>query len=461
MIMVAFLQASGTTYLPSSEIASSSDLILIVQTESPFYGSGEVVKIRGNLTDTNGTAIQGAKIAVEVRNPRNNTILLDIVFTSIDGKFVDSFRLDKNALLGDYYVYGTANAIGYPATTSQTTFMVVTGGWELDFAASTRHPIVDFAVYNGSLFAAADNKLYMKEGSSWNVIDAPTFVTSLEPYGDKLVVGGQRGLYCYDGALFDLIFPVPTYIKSLGVYNNRLYAGTMLDNPPKLCYCNGSADNPSDWYVDTDFSAILNFSRAFGSIDSYAVYDGNMYVASGDTVYCFDGTGWSVALSYEYAYAFLDMQVFNGKLYLATRDLNRIPLYVGGTGFSGVIIGFDGENWTTVLGHDYWIYSLEEYDGKLYAGTANRIYTFNGTVWDVSFYSADGAYYAISMMNYDGKIYAGMGNGYIFVDPVPPKTNPETVTVPEFPVATVLAVFMVLTMLAAALTREKRTKRFC
>jgi uncharacterized repeat protein (TIGR01451 family) len=126
MIVVAFLQASGTTYLPSSRTASSFDLILIVQTESPFYGSGEVVEIRGNLTDTNATAIQSARIAIEVRNPHNNTIFLDIVFTSTEGTFKDSFRLDKNAILGDYYVYGTANAIGYPATTSQTTFMVVT-----------------------------------------------------------------------------------------------------------------------------------------------------------------------------------------------------------------------------------------------------------------------------------------------------------------------------------------------
>jgi uncharacterized repeat protein (TIGR01451 family) len=126
MIVVVFLQAFGTTCSTSSVVASSSALVLIVQTESPFYGFGEVVKIRGNLTDTNGTAIQGARIAVEVRNPRNNTIFIDIVFTSIIGTFEDSFRLDKNAVLGDYYVYGTANAIGYPATTDQTAFMVVT-----------------------------------------------------------------------------------------------------------------------------------------------------------------------------------------------------------------------------------------------------------------------------------------------------------------------------------------------
>jgi len=227
-----------------------------------------------------------------------------------------------------------------------------------------------------------------------------------------------------------------------------------------LYYCNGSGDNPSDWYVDTKFWEVLNFSGPFGSIDSFAVYSGKMYVASGNTVYSFDGTSWSAALSYEYAYAFLDMQVYNDKLYLATRDQNRIPLYLSGTGFSGVIIEFDGENWTTVLGHDYWIYSLEEYDGKLYVGTANRIYTYNGTVWDVSFYSAEGAYYAISMITYDGKIYAGMGNGYIFADPAPPKPNPETTIVPEFSPATFLTVFITLTIPAAVLIKKKRTRRF-
>jgi parallel beta-helix repeat protein len=335
-------------------------------------------------------------------------------------------------------------------------------GWKLDFMAPSRHPIVDFAIYNGSLYAAADNKLYVKEGSSWNVIDAPTFVTSLEPYGDKLVVGGQGGLYCYDGTPFNLIFSVPTYIKVLGVYDNRLYAGTMLDNPPRLYYCNGSVDNPSDWYVDTDFSAILGFSGAFGSIDSFSVYDNVMYLSSAGKLYSFNGTDWSIAASYDDVYAFLDMQVYNGKLYLAARDQGwRKPMYLGGSGFSGRVIEFDGASWTTVLDHDYWIYSLGVYDDKLYAGTANKILTYNGTSWEVSFNATEGAYYAISMINYDSKIYAGMGNGCIFADPAPLKAEHETIVVPEFSSTTILAVFTAVTMLAAALTRKKRTKRFC
>jgi hypothetical protein len=331
-------------------------------------------------------------------------------------------------------------------------------GWKLDFMAPSRHPIVDFAIYNGSLYAAADNKLYVKEGSSWNVIDAPTFVTSLEPYGDKLVVGGQGGLYCYDGTPFNLIFSVPTYIKVLGVYDNRLYAGTMLDNPPRLYYCNGSVDNPSDWYVDTDFSAILGFSGAFGSIDSFSVYDNVMYLSSAGKLYSFNGTDWSIAASYDDVYAFLDMQVYNGKLYLATRDQGwRKPMYLGGSGFSGRVIEFDGASWTTVLDHDYWIYSLGVYDDKLYAGTANKILTYNGTSWEASFNATEGAYYAISMITYDGKIYVGMGNGYIFADPAPLKAEHETIVVPEFSSFLVLPLFMLVTLLAVIVYRRKHS----
>jgi hypothetical protein len=286
-------------------------------------------------------------------------------------------------------------------------------------------------------------------------------VTSLEPYGGKLVVGGQGGLYCYNGTSFGLIFSVPTYIKVLGVYDSTLYAGTFLDKPPALYYCNGPPENTANWHIDTVFSTILNFSGAFGSIDSLAVYNSVMYVGSGGKLCSLDGLDWSIATGFDDVSAFLDVQVYNGKLYVATRDQGwRKPFYQGGTGFSGRVIEFDGENWTVVFDHDYWIYSLGVYDGKLYAGTANKILTYNGTDWETSFNATEGAYYAISMIIYDGKIYAGMGNGYIFADPALPKTNPETVTVPEFPPTAIPAVLMALTVLAAALTRKNRTKRF-
>jgi len=370
-----------------------------------------------------------------------------------------------NSLTGNYAISAYVWPVPGETNTVDNTFVdgwvvVTSHGWELDFAASTRHPIVDFAVYIGSLYAAADNKLYVKDGSSWNVVDAPTFVTSLEPYGGKLVVGGQGGLYCFDGTSFNMVFSVPTYIKVLGVYNNTLYAGTFLDKPPALYYCNGSPDNPSNWHADNGFSTILNFSGPFGSIDSFAVYDNAMFVSSGGTVYSYNGTEWSIAASYDDVYAFVDMQVYNGRLYLATRDQGwRKPMYLGGSGFSGRVIEFDGTSWTTVFDHDYWIFSLETYDNKLFVGTANKIYTYDGTNWNTSFSTGEGAYYAVSLITFNDKIYVGMGNGYIFADPVPETvTSPElppTATVPEFQSATSLLFLMVSSLIAIVFSRRR------
>jgi len=360
---------------------------------------------------------------------------------------------------GNYSLRGTTVSWTEPVDSIWVTF--TPPAWIEEYFGAGGYPIVDFAALNGELYAAASSTLYVHDGASWSTVNAPCYVTSLEPYQSKLIVGGQGGLYSFNGTAFDLVFPVTTYIKPLGVYNNTLYAGTFLDNPPTLYYCNGSADNPDNWHIDTGFSAILNFSGPFGSIDSFAEYNGILYITSGGTIYSFNGTDWNIANTFDDVYGFSCMKAYNSKLYLATRDQGwRKPLYQGGTGFSGRVIEFDGENWTTVLDHDYWVYSLEVYDNKLYAGTANKIFTYNGTSWETSFNATEGAYYAISMIIYDGKIYAGMGNGYIFADPAPAKTNPETIVVPEFPPTTILAVFMALTMLATALTRKNRTKRF-
>ena len=134
-------------------------------------------------------------------------------------------------------------------------------------------------------------------------------------------------------------------------------------------------------------------------------------------------------------------------------------MYLGGSGFSGRVIEFDGTSWTTVFDHDYWIFSLETYDNKLFVGTANKIYTYDGTNWNTSFSTGEGAYYAVSLITFNDKIYVGMGNGYIFADPVPETvTSPElppTATVPEFQSATSLLFLMVSSLIAIVFSRRR------
>lgn len=329
--------------------------------------------------------------------------------------------------------------------------------WTTIFTQLSGHPIVDLAFYNGNLHALSDNVLCVYDDYNWSIIDAPTYAFSLEPYEDKLIVGGKGGLYFYNGTIFTLIFTVSRYIKPLGVYNNILYAGTILDNPPTLYYCNGSVNNPDNWHVDNIFLSMLNFSGPFGSIESFATYNNNMYVSCGSTVYSFNGTVWDIAKTYGDAYAFLDMEVYNDKLYLATRDsATRCPTYQGGSGFCGRVIEFDGNDWTVIFNHTYWIFSLETFDSKLYAGTTGKIYAFDGLNWSVSLNITGGAYYAISLTTYNNSIYAGMGNGCIFADPLYETKENETVAVPELPSFIILPLLLLATFVVVLIKKKKR-----
>lgn len=410
---------------------------------------------------------------INLLSPQNKTYYSDIVpltFEITEPASWIGYSLDNQlnvTIIGNTFIDvedGTHQIIVYAddisgnTGSSQIVYFTVNSSfydpWETSFIGLGGFPIVDFAFCNEKLYAASDNTLYVYNGSNWSIIDAPTYVTSLMCYEDKLIVGGKDGLYSYNGTAFTLILPVSGYIKALGIYNNTLYAGTVLDKPPTLYYCNSSAEVPDNWHIDTDFSTILNFSGSFGSIDSFAVYNNKMYISSGGTVYFYNGTDWGIAKTYNDVCVYLDMKTYKGKLYLATRDQAwRKPYYQERSGFSGRVIEFDGNNWTTVFDYDYWIYSLGTYYDKLYVGTANKIYTYNGTDWSISFNAVEGAYYALSFITFDDKIYVGMGNGYIFADPSSDPMNAESVTIPEFSQSLMLLLTLTFASLAVVIRK--------
>ena len=486
---VAYSADGGDVWIPL--VLDITEKMYVWNTNHMEAGTNYLAKViatdgvnTGEAISSTFTLLDLTPPSIGIFSPQNKTYfngLIPLTFetnelTSWVGYSVDNqanITLNSNTIIsledGAHQIILYANDTSGNIGASESVYFEVNSSlynpWKSSFIGVGGYPIADLAIYDGRLYAAADNRLYEYDGVSWNIIDAWTFVTSLVSYQDRLIIGGEGGLYSYDGSTPKLIFSVSAYVKALGVYNNVLYAGTLLDKPPKLYYCNGTVENPSNWHIDTDFSAILNFSGPFGSIDSFEEYNGNMYVTSGGKIYCFNGTSWSIAKTYDDVYAYLDMKAHSGKLYLATRDQGwRKPLYLGGSGFSGRVIEFDGENWTTILDHDYWMYSLETYDNKLYAGTANKILIYNGTDWSTSFNASEGAYYAISFAVFDGKIYVGMGNGYIFADPVdetavPSESLPST-TIPEFPPTTFMAFFIILSLPSVFFVKRRSCKRF-
>jgi hypothetical protein len=154
------------------------------------------------------------------------------------------------------------------------------------------------------------------------------------------------------------------------------------------------------------------------------VYNGKMYLNVAGILFVYNGS-WSILNQNTETYSVSGMKVYNSKLYLATRDSNlRCPMYEGYSGFCGRVIEYDGTNWNTVFDHTgsntregYWMFSLEVYNSRLYAGTANRIYMFSdGTNWELTYNSASGAEYALDLKTWNNRIYVGFGNGVVAKD---------------------------------------------
>jgi len=291
--------------------------------------------------------------------------------------------------------------------------------WDVSFVGYGSYPVTDLVEYDGNLYSVSNGKLYMLSVGGWKVIEAPGYVSSLGIYNETLYVSGKNWLYSFNGTGFTRVISMPGYVKVLDVYNSSVYVGAVLSNASILYYCSGSCENGSNWHLDTEFSSVASCSGVFCSVGASAVYENRLYVTLNNAVYSFNGTGWKLVKVFDDVSSFLDMEVYDGKLYLATRDQNsRCPLYLGGSGFCGRVLAFDGQNWTAVFDHDYWIYSLTAFNGSLYAGTANKIYVQDEAAWKVSFNTPSQAYYAITLISFNNRLYAGTGNGYIIKTPV-------------------------------------------
>jgi len=311
-----------------------------------------------------------------------------------------------------------------------------------------------------------------------------TFILNLEPY-QPIPNGKIAFLVYFEGIGRRWVetttdeWLADTWYHLAGVYDGsqlKIYVNGILQNSIEVSSNLHSESYPlaigsytlgTQWFFNgvVDEVKVYNQTRTVEEIwKDYTAQCNVAYVTSGGSVYGFNGTDWDIVKTYEDVYAYLSAQVYEGKLYFATRDQGwRKPMYLGGSGFSGRVIEFDGENWTTILDHDYWIYSLESYDNKLYAGTANKIMIYDGTNWSTSFAPLEGAYYAISLKVFDNKIYSGMGNGYIFADPVSEnRTSPDlppSMTVPEFPLTSLLPLFGFMSSTAVMLGKRRYRRK--
>jgi hypothetical protein len=110
--------------LPS--VASQPALSITVSTTKLQYSQGDSVSILGVVRDNQNNPISGASVSIQVNDPSNNTIHIQLVFSDPSGAYVDSLSLPADSAQGQYTVYASANKAGYSNGLSRAQFSVLT-----------------------------------------------------------------------------------------------------------------------------------------------------------------------------------------------------------------------------------------------------------------------------------------------------------------------------------------------
>jgi len=215
-----------------------------------------------------------------------------------------------------------------------------------------------------------DGQVYSYDGSAVTLVLGPITgqgrVVSLATFDSKIYAGTQRTTgntqtwVSNNGVSFTLDYDFGTDMTSvhnLLEYNGAIWAGMdMFVAPPKMYYNNGAG-----WTFSSDLS-----SGTAKSVRSMAVYNGDLYVGTGNQSYLwkYNGTAWTNV------YDFVSLGAERVESLIVYRDLLWVGL--GRDTGDGYVYTWDGAN--MVFDHRFDAVTIEQvetlavYDNKLYAG---------------------------------------------------------------------------------------------
>jgi hypothetical protein len=94
-------------------VASQPTLSITVSTDKPQYAPGESVSIFGAVRDNQNNPVSSAAVSIQVNDPSNNAIHVQLVLSDQSGAYVDSLSLPTNSAQGTYTVYASAKKAEY------------------------------------------------------------------------------------------------------------------------------------------------------------------------------------------------------------------------------------------------------------------------------------------------------------------------------------------------------------
>jgi len=116
---------------------SQSTLSITVNANKGQYSVGESVLISGNVHDAQGNPVFGAGVSIQVNDPGQSFVHVQLLLTDQSGAYSDQFTLLINADQGQYTIYVTASQSGYSNGQSQAQFSVSSATTSSSSSAAT------------------------------------------------------------------------------------------------------------------------------------------------------------------------------------------------------------------------------------------------------------------------------------------------------------------------------------
>lgn len=104
---------------------SQSRMEVTVETDKQSYIIGEIVSLFGLLTDFSNEPVKSAMVSVQVVDPTEKIIHIELIYSDSDGEFLDSFILTPSLDFGIYNIYITASKTGYEDVISTKEFSII------------------------------------------------------------------------------------------------------------------------------------------------------------------------------------------------------------------------------------------------------------------------------------------------------------------------------------------------
>ena len=121
------LQIASTTPQANNSlnVPLSSSLSVRVETDQSYYKPNETVNVRGVVMDSTGSALSGADLSVQVKEPAGSElVLLTGITTDTAGVFQTYLTIPINVTSGAYTVFAAASKSGYAGATTHTNLVI-------------------------------------------------------------------------------------------------------------------------------------------------------------------------------------------------------------------------------------------------------------------------------------------------------------------------------------------------